>query len=142
MNTTSSFTDFRKEQEFADVTLTFEGTKTIEAHKVVLVSGSYLFKTLITENKHLHGNPRNHPKLLSHKSWHLRIRNGPIARAFWNLNQSIDQKFKNLQLEKCRYIKDKNYVLGHCTVFSLKQLEKIVSLKFVQVGPALSCQLH
>ena len=50
-------------------------------------------------------NPRNHPKLLSQKSWHLVIRNGPIARGFWNLNQSIEQKGKNLQLEKCRYIK-------------------------------------
>ena len=37
------------------------------------------------------------PKTLA--SWY-----GPIARGFWNLNQSIKQKVKNLQLENCRYI--------------------------------------
>ena len=42
----------------------------------------------------IHWNPRNHPKLLSQKSWHLGIQNGPIARGFWNLNQSIEQKVK------------------------------------------------
>ena len=31
---------------------------------------------------------------------------GPFARGFWNLNQSIEQKIKNLQWEKCRYITD------------------------------------
>ena len=39
-------------------------------------------------------------------SWYLGIRNGSIARGFWNLNQSIEQKIKNLKLEKCRYITD------------------------------------
>ena len=84
-------------------------------------------------------NPRNHPKLLSKKSWHLGIRNGPIARGFWNLNQSIEQKVKNLQLEKCRYIKDiKITFWDTAQYFHSKQLrksfEKIFSLKFVQVG--------
>ena len=82
--------------------------------------------------KHLHCNPRNHPKLLSQKSWYLGIQNESIARGFWNLNQSIKQKIKNLQLEKCTYITDiKIKILGHCVVFSLKQLkyslEKICS---------------
>ena len=54
----------------------------------------------------LYCNPRNHPKLWSQKSWHLGIRNGPIARGSWNLNQSIEQKVKNLIFEECRYIKD------------------------------------
>ena len=44
--------------------------------------------------------PRNHPKLLSPKSWHLHIQNGPIARAFWNPNQSIEQKVKKLVIRK------------------------------------------
>ena len=30
-------------------------------------------------------------------SWHLGIRNGPIARGFWNQNQSIEQQGKNLR---------------------------------------------
>ena len=84
-------------------------------------------------------NPRNHTKLLSQKSWHLGIRNGPIARGFWNLNQSIEQKVKNLQLEKCRCIKDiKITFWDTAQYFHSKQLiksfEKIFSLKFVQVG--------
>ena len=36
---------------------------------------------------------------LSQKSWYFGIRKGPIARVFWNLNQSIEHKIKNLQLE-------------------------------------------
>ena len=54
MNTTSSFIDLRREQEFADVTLALGGNKTVEAHKVVLASGSHFFKKLLTENKHPH----------------------------------------------------------------------------------------
>ena len=38
------------------------------------------------------------PNFFSQKSWYLGIRNGPIARGFWNLNQSIEQNGKNLQL--------------------------------------------
>ena len=82
---------------------------------------------------------RNHPKLLSHKSWYLGIQNWPIARVFWNLNQSIEQKVKNLQLEKCRYIKDiKITFWDTAQYFHSKQLrksfEKKISLKFVQGG--------
>jgi hypothetical protein len=76
---------------------------------------------------------------LSQKSWHLRIQNGPIARAFWNLNQSIEQKVKNLQLEKCSYIKDIEITFWNTAqYFHSKQLrksfEKIFSLNLVQVG--------
>ena len=54
LNTTSSFIDLRRDQEFADVTLALGGNKTVEAHKVVLASGSQFFKTLLTQNKHTH----------------------------------------------------------------------------------------
>ena len=54
LNTTSSFIDLRMEQEFADVTLSLGGNKTVEAHKVVLSSGSQFFKTLLLQNKHPH----------------------------------------------------------------------------------------
>ena len=43
---------------------------------------------------------------MSPKSWYLVIRNGPIARGFWNLFQSIEQKLKNLHVEKFRYRTD------------------------------------
>ena len=95
-------------------------------------------------------NPRNHPKLLSQKSWPLGIRNGPIARDFWNLNQSIEQKVKYLQLEKCRYIKDIKITFWDIAqYFHSKQLwksfETIHSLKFVLVGykrPKSFFQIH
>ena len=61
------------------------------------------------------------------------------CKGFWNLNQSIEQKVKNLQLEKCRYIKDIKIMFWDTEqYFHSKQLrksfEKICSLKFVQVG--------
>ena len=31
---------------------------------------------------------------------------GPLQGVFFNLNQSIEQKIKNLQCEKCRFITD------------------------------------
>ena len=81
---------------------------------------------------------RNHPKLLSQKSWYLGIQNGPIARGFWNLNQSIEQKVKNLQLEKCRYIKDIQITFWDTAQYFhskqlIKSVEKIFLLKFVHV---------
>ena len=81
---------------------------------------------------------RNHPKLLSQKSWYLGIQNGPIARGFWNLNQSIEQKVKNLQLEKCRYIKDIKITFWDTAQYFhskqlIKSVEKIFLLKFVHV---------
>ena len=73
----------------------------------------------------LNWNPRNHPKLFSQKSWHLGIRNGPIARGFWNLNQPIEQKVKKLRLKKCRYIKDiKITFWDTAQYFHSKQLRK------------------
>ena len=89
-------------------------------------------------------NPRNHPKLLSQKSWYLCIWNGPIARGYWNLDQSIKQKIKNFQLEKCRYITDITDVLGHCTVFSLKTAQIFIwkNLFTEILWPACSCQVH
>ena len=86
----------------------------------------------------LYWNPRNHPKLLSQKSWYLGIQNGPIARGFWNLNQSIEQKVKNLQLEKCRYIKDIKITFWDTAQYFhskqlIKSVEKIFLLKFVHV---------
>ena len=79
------------------------------------------------------------PKLLSQKSWYLGIRNGSITRVFWNLNQSIAQKIKNLQLEKFIYITDiKIMFCNTAQYFHSKQLkysfEKIFSMKFGQVG--------
>ena len=81
---------------------------------------------------------RNHPKLVSQKSWYLGIQNGPIARGFWNLNQSIEQKVKNLQLEKCRYIKDIKITFWDTAQYFhskqlIKSVEKIFLLKFVHV---------
>ena len=67
---------------------------------------------------------KKHPKQLSKKSWHLGIRNGPNARVFFNLNQSIEQKVKNLQLEKCRYIKDKTF-WDTAQYFHSEQLRKL-----------------
>ena len=48
------------------------------------------------------------------------------CKGFWNLNQSIKQKIKKLQMEKCRYIRNIKKVLGHCTVFSLKTAKIII----------------
>ena len=74
----------------------------------------------------IYWNPRNHLQLLSKKSWLLGIWNGPIARGFWNLNQSIEQKDKNLQLEKCRYTKDiKIMFWDTAQYFHSKQLRKL-----------------
>ena len=81
---------------------------------------------------------RNHPQLLSQKSWYLGIQNGPVARGFWNLNQSIEQKVKNLQLEKCWYIQDIKITFWDTAQYFhskqlIKSVEKIFLLKFVHV---------
>ena len=125
--------------------------------------GSFDFNVyglIVNENNEVNWNPRNHPQLLSQKSWHLGIRNGPIARGFWNLNQSIEQKVKNLLLEKCRYIKDIQITFWDTAQYFhskqlIKSFEKIFSLIFSRLEingkkvvfkqilwPALSCQLH
>ena len=53
-NITSSFRELREDTEFTDVTLVCEDGNKIEAHKVVLVSSSPLFKKLLKMNKHPH----------------------------------------------------------------------------------------
>ena len=78
------------------------------------------------------------PQTFVPKSWYLGIQNGLIPRVFWNLNQSIEQKIKNLQLKKCRYITNiKITFLDTSQYFHSKQLtysfEKIFSLKLGQV---------
>ena len=63
---------------------------------------------------------------------------GQLQGFFWNLNQSIEHKIKDLQLEKCRYITDiKNNVLGHCTVFSVQAAKIFIwkkSFQWLDVG--------
>ena len=61
------------------------------------------------------------------------------CKGFLEPKSVIDQKFKNLQLEKCRYIKDIQIMFWDTAqYFHSKQLrksfEEIFSLKFVQVG--------
>jgi len=53
-NLTSAFRDLRKEKEFTDVTLACEDGEQVEAHKVVLMSSSPFFKSLLQKMKHPH----------------------------------------------------------------------------------------
>ena len=53
-NITSSYDELRQDPNFADVTLVSKDNKNIEAHKVVLASGSQLFKTMLSLNQHPH----------------------------------------------------------------------------------------
>ena len=53
-NITSSYAEFRQDPNFADVTLVSQDNKKIEAHKVVLASGSKFFKTMLSLNQHPH----------------------------------------------------------------------------------------
>ena len=46
------------------------------------------------------------PQTFVPKIWYLGISNLPFARVFLNLNQSIEHRIENFQLEKCRYITD------------------------------------
>ena len=56
-NVTSSFRELRKEQDFADVTLACGDGQSIEAHRVVLSSGSLVFQDLLRQNH----NKASHP---------------------------------------------------------------------------------
>ena len=56
-NVTSSFVDLRRDQEFSDVTLACGDGQRIEAHKVVLASGSLVFKDLLRQSQ----NKSSHP---------------------------------------------------------------------------------
>ena len=53
-NVTSSFRELRKYQEFADVTLACSDGQSVEAHRVVLSSGSFVFQDLLRKNKASH----------------------------------------------------------------------------------------
>ena len=47
-----AFGSFRKDNEFADVTLACEDGEQIEAHKVILAASSPFFEKLLRKNKH------------------------------------------------------------------------------------------
>ena len=53
-NITSSYAELRQDPNFADITLVSKDNKKIEAHKVVLASGSQFFKTVLSLNQHPH----------------------------------------------------------------------------------------
>ena len=53
-NLTLAFRDLREDKEFTDVTLACEDGQQVEAHKVVLISSSPFFKSLLQRNKHPH----------------------------------------------------------------------------------------
>ena len=53
-NITSAIGSFREDKDFADVTLVCEDGDRIEAHKVILVASSPLFKNILIGNKHSH----------------------------------------------------------------------------------------
>ena len=53
-NITNVFRSLREDKNFADVTLACEDGKHIEAHKVILVASSPLFKKILIGNKHTH----------------------------------------------------------------------------------------
>ena len=53
-NITSVFGSLREDKNFADVTLACEDGKQIEAHKVILVASSPMFKKILIGNKHTH----------------------------------------------------------------------------------------
>ena len=56
-NVTSSFAELRRDQEFSDVTLACGDGQRIEAHRVVLASGSLVFRDLLQQNQ----NKASHP---------------------------------------------------------------------------------
>ena len=53
-NISSAFRDMRNDEHFTDVTLVCEEGPQIDAHKVVLVACSPLFKNILQKNKHTH----------------------------------------------------------------------------------------
>ena len=53
-NVSSAFGDRRKDMEFADVTLACEDGQQVEAHKVILASGSPFFLDILRRNRHPH----------------------------------------------------------------------------------------
>ena len=59
-NVTSTFVELRRDKEFSDVTLACGDGQKIEAHKVVLASGSLVFKDLLKQSQNK-GSPQHHP---------------------------------------------------------------------------------
>ena len=53
-NIKSAFGNFRKDNDFADVTLACEDGQQVEAHKVILAGSSPFFQKLLGRNKHPH----------------------------------------------------------------------------------------
>ena len=53
-NIRSAFSELRKDQDFADVTLACEDGQQILAHKVILASSSPFFMDVLRRNKHPH----------------------------------------------------------------------------------------
>ena len=59
-NVTSTFVELRRDKEFSDVTLACGDGQKIEAHKVVLASGSFVLKDLLKQSLNK-GSPQHHP---------------------------------------------------------------------------------
>ena len=53
-NISSSLGHMRKDEDFADVTLTCDGDQKIEAHKVILAASSVFFSKVLKRDKHPH----------------------------------------------------------------------------------------
>ena len=53
-NMAARFQTVLNNQEFADVTLVSQDSKTVEAHKVILGVGSAFFQEVLTNNAHPH----------------------------------------------------------------------------------------
>ena len=53
-NVSSAFRDLRDDKDFTDVTLASDDGQQVEAHKVVLISSSPFFLSLLKRNKHPH----------------------------------------------------------------------------------------
>ena len=53
-NVNHAFQSLRDDPDFADVTLTCEDGKQVEAHKVILAASSPFFQNLLRRNKHPH----------------------------------------------------------------------------------------
>ena len=53
-NINTSFQEMRHDQYFSDVTLAYEDKQKIEAHKVILVASSQVFRELLKDTKSSH----------------------------------------------------------------------------------------
>ena len=71
-NISRSLREIREDQEFSDVTLVCEGNMKIEAHKVILASGSTFFENILDRSPGDH----LHPVKLSHCGQAALVRGG------------------------------------------------------------------